>query len=340
MERCKPARAGGRRQEQAQGQRGASLRGGQDVSFATQPSLVQEVAAENGPARVVEQRDPMGLGEESPAAHHPEGWRGEEFFIPQLHRSRGRCSTSTSKPCRDLSLPASGSPAVPCPRLQPIPPCVERFLSQLLPLLHGNTAAPSLLYGFDACERGRSCFPQRARHRPAGSGGSRGWAGAPEPGSIAPSWGHSREEGCWLGRCWGGGEEHPLSPTQASSSSSLSAGAGHGAFGSPGWFQLWSAWGELGGGGGTGGMCTCFPQHRQLGGGWLWLRGMYPVASPRRGGSSQHPWPEPPRGTRACPRWGGGERGRVGAILGPSFSSYGRGYGTARRLRFLWQRLT
>lgn len=272
----------------------------------------------------------MGLEEESPAAHHPQGWRGEEFFISQLHRSRGSCSPSTSKPCRDLSLPASGSPAVPCPRLRLIPPCVERFLSQLLPFLHGNTAAPSLLYGFDARERGRSCFPRHSQHHPTGSGCSRGWAGATKLGSIMPSRGCSREEGCWLGGCWGGREEHPPSPTRASSSSSPSARAGQGALGPPGWFQLQSPWGELGGGGGTGGICTYFPQHQQLCGGRLWLG-----ASPRRGGSPQHPWPEPPRGARARPRRGGGERGRVGAILGPSVSSYWRGYGMARRLCFL-----
>lgn len=84
-----------------------------------------------------------------------------------------------------------------------------------------------------------------------------------------------------------------------------------------------------------GGMCTYFPRHQQLCGGRLWLGGPYPVVSPWQGGSSQHPWPELPRGAHARPRWGGGECSRVGAILGPSVSSYGRGYGTARRLRFL-----
>lgn len=100
-----------------------------------------------------------------------------------------------------------------------------------------------------------------------------------------------------------------------------------------GWFQLWSPQGQLRGGGGMGGMCTCFPQHQQLcssTSGWVAVL----VASPRQGESPQHPWPEPPHGACACPQQGGGERGRVGAMLGPSVSSYGRGYGTARRLRF------
>lgn len=67
----KLAQAGGGRQEQAQGQARTVASRGQVASFATQPSLVQEMAAENGPTHVVEQREPMGLGDKSPAAHHP-----------------------------------------------------------------------------------------------------------------------------------------------------------------------------------------------------------------------------------------------------------------------------
>lgn len=114
-----------------------------------------------------------------------------------------------------------------------------------------------------------SGFPRCAWHRPGGLGWS---PGATKQGSITPSRGCSGA-GCWLGGCWGGREEHPPSPTQASSSSSPSVPAGHGALGPPGWFQRWSPWGELGGGGGTGGMRTYFPQHRQLCGGRLWSGG-------------------------------------------------------------------
>lgn len=73
-----------------------------------------------------------------------------------------------------------------------------------------------------------------------GSGCSQHQAGATEPGNIAASRGRSREEGCWLGRCWGGREEHPPSPAWASFSSSPSARAGHGALGPLGWLQFWS----------------------------------------------------------------------------------------------------
>lgn len=84
-ERCKPARAAGERQEQARGQRGASLPRARLALVQPNPRLVQEVAAENGPARVVGHREPVGLGEESPATHHLQGWSEEEFFISQLH---------------------------------------------------------------------------------------------------------------------------------------------------------------------------------------------------------------------------------------------------------------
>lgn len=173
--------------------------------------------------------------------------------------------------------------------------------------------------GAGAASRGLSDTVPRAR-------------GAPGPWQVPSSRGASRRTGAALGKR-GVGQEGagvgersiPGSPTQASSSSSPSAGAGHGAHGPLRWIQLWRPWGELGGGGGTGGMCTCFSQHPQLCGSRLWLGGASPVASPRRGGSPQHPWPEPLRGASARPWWGGGEHGRVGAILGPSVSATGEG---------------
>lgn len=208
------------------------------------------------------------------------------------------------------------------------------FLSSMATLLPPSYKVLIHTSGAGASSRGVPGTVPRAR-------------GAPRPWQMPPSRGAScrtgaalGEERCWPRRCWGGREEHPWSPTQASSSSSPSAGAGHGAHGPLGWIQLWRPWGELGGGGGTGGMCTCFSQHPQLCGGRLWLGGPSPVASPRRGGSPQHPRLELLRGAGARPWWGGGERGRVGAILGPSVSSYRRGYGMVRRLHFLWQRLT
>ena len=58
----------------------------------------------------------------------------------------------------------------------------------------------------------------------------------------------------------------------------------------------------------------------------------YPVASPRRGGF-------PSASLAGAAAWGPGERGGLGAILGPSVSSYWTGSGGARRLRFLQRTL-
>lgn len=168
-------------------------------------------------------------------------------------------------PCQ----PRGARQPVPCPPLRLIPRCVERFLSQLLPFLHGNTAAPSLLYGCEARQRGRSCFPPWAWHRPTGSGCSRSQAGAPEPGSIVLSWGCPWEEAVgWEGAGVGERSTPCLPPRHPPPH----ARAGHGALGAPGWFQLWSPWGELGGGRGRGGMHMHCLQHPPVCSRRLWLR--------------------------------------------------------------------
>lgn len=120
------------------------------------------------------------------------------------------------------------------------------FLSSMATLLPPSYKVLIHTSGAGASSRGVPGTVPRAR-------------GAPGPWQMPPSRGAScrtgaalGEERCWPRRCWGGREEHPWSPTQASSSSSPSAGAGHGAHGPLGWIQLWRPWGELGGGGGDG----------------------------------------------------------------------------------------
>lgn len=77
LQRCKPC--GGR---QGSAEHPAEGPGCLLCNCATHPRLVREAAAENGPARVTGQGKPVGLGEGGPVAHHPWGWRGEEFPIP------------------------------------------------------------------------------------------------------------------------------------------------------------------------------------------------------------------------------------------------------------------
>lgn len=208
------------------------------------------------------------------------------------------------------------------------------FLSSMATLLPPSYKVLIHTSGAGASSRGVPGTVPRAR-------------GAPGPWQMPPSRGASCRTGAALGKSGVGREgagvgersipglppehppPHPPLPEQDTEPTVLWGGFSSGGPGESS---------EVGGG--TGGMCTCFSQHPQLCGGRLWLGGPSPVASPRRGGSPQHPRLELLRGAGARPWWGGGERGRVGAILGPSVSSYRRGYGMVRRLHFLWQRLT
>lgn len=214
---------------------------------------------------------------------------------------------------------------------------MERFLSQLLPLLHGNTAAPSLLYGFDALEQLPAVCPAS----------SRGFRVLPAPGRCHRAGEHRSEPGPLSGRGMLAGKvlgwERGASPVSCPGILLLIPLCQSGAWSprSPGVASVLEPRGELGGG--VGGRVRCartfsiIDNSAVAGSG---SGGPYPVASPRQGGSPQHSRPEPLRGARVRPQRGGGERGRVGAILGPSVPGYGRGYGTARRLWFLQQRLT
>lgn len=76
--------------------------------------------------------------------------------------------------------------------------------------------------------------------------------------------------------------------------------------------------------------CTCFPQRQQLRSSsscFFLGRGADLVAPSAHGGSPWHSQLELLRGLVAAP--GGGEQGRVGAMLGPSVSSCRRGHGAA-----------
>lgn len=187
---------------------------------------------------------------------------------------------------------------------------MERFLSQLLPFLHGNTAAPSLLYGCDARQRGWSCFPPCAWHCPTGSGCSGGQAGALELGSIVLSWSCYREEGVgWEGA--GVGESStPPSPTWASYSSCQS--------------RAWRPWPPRV----VSALEPLGRTQKWQREGWdahvlspvppsLWRKalawGPYLVTSHQRGGSPQPPWLKlhlSPAGLRRA-RQGGGHAGPI-----------------------------
>lgn len=126
---------------------------------------------------------------------------------------------------------------------------------------------------------------------------SQGQAGATEPGSITPS----------LGRSWeGAGGERGAPPISHLGilSSSPSPRAGHGARGSPGWFQLRGPRDRQRDRRDVHAVpaAAATLQHR------LWLGGCT-QRYPRGGGVPQHPWPGLPCGAPAHPQWGEGERG-------------------------------
>lgn len=179
----------------------------------------------------------MGLGEESPAAQHPQGWKGEEVSFPQLHQSRGRCGPSTSKPCRDV-------PPHPRPRgaRQPLPASPT---DSSLPGKVSPSAASSPPWQ-PSCSLPPSMAPMRASRAGAAPAmcpaSSRRLGAHPGPGrcrragGTAGSWGCSREQGGgWEGA--GLGEKHPPFPVSSSQPPLPERGT------EPP--QLWSAWGEL-----------------------------------------------------------------------------------------------